>query len=162
LQASAPGLRIVPIVYYRPALARREIEGKVKAAASAVKASVTLTSAGDGKPVQGAMVVAFTDFQNRAGGQGVTNAQGVVKLAGGMNCVTGEDPQEFGDNGEGHCTHVGGIIAARGTPPHGIRGLAPGVTLRSYRVFGNGAKGASNFAIAKAIDQAVTDHCHLI
>ena len=35
LQASQPGLRIVPVVYYRPALARQEIQGKIKAAAAA-------------------------------------------------------------------------------------------------------------------------------
>jgi subtilisin len=240
LQAAQPGLRIVPVIYYRPALARREIRGKVKAAATAVKAVVTVSSAG-GKPVRGALVVAFTDFENRAGAQGITNAQGVVRLAlggaakverlyvypkqdfwgalrknsrtqggirialapialdftdalrhyygnapggagggvtvgvvdtgvgphpdlavaGGLNCVTRENPDDYGDNGEGHGTHVGGIIAAGGTPPHGIRGLAPGVTLRSYRVF-KGAGGASNFAIAKAIDRAVTDHCDII
>jgi subtilisin len=242
LLASQPGLRIVPVVWYRPALARREIEGKVKAKATAAKTVVTVRSRGDGKPVRGATVVAFTDFQGRVGAQGVTNTQGVVRLAlggaatierlyvypkkdfwgalrknistgadidvtltpvaldftdalrhyygnapdgagagvtvgvvdtgvgphpdlvvaGGLNCVTGEDPTDFGDNGEGHGSHVGGIIAARGTPPAGIRGLAPGVALRSYRVFGKGAEGASNFAIAKAIDQAATDHCDLI
>ncbi|HEY7427867.1 MAG TPA: S8 family serine peptidase [Gemmataceae bacterium] len=242
LQASQPGLRIVPVVYYRPALARYEIQGKIKAATRAVKTVVTVTSGGDSKPVRGATVVAFTDFANKAGAQGVTNAKGVVKLAlggavkverlyvypkkgfwgalqkniaikggigvaltpvsleftdelryyygntadgvgagvtvgvvdtgvgphhdlvvaGGLNCVTGEDPDDFGDNGEGHGTHVGGIIAARGVPPQGIRGLAPGVTLRSYRVFGKGAEGASNFAIAKAIDRAATDNCDLI
>ena len=36
-----------------------------------------------------------------------------------------------------------------------MRGIAPGVTLRAYRVFGRNAQGASNFAIAKAIDRAV-------
>jgi subtilisin len=79
-------------------------------------------------------------------------------VAGGVNTVTGEDPADFGDNGNGHGTHVAGIIAARGD----MRGVAPGVTLRSYRVFGRGAGGASNFAIAKAIDRAVTDGCDLI
>jgi subtilisin len=34
--------------------------------------------------------------------------------------------------------------------------------LRSYRVFGKGAEGASNFSIAKAIDRAVADGCDLI
>jgi subtilisin len=57
---------------------------------------------------------------------------------------------------------VAGIIAARGRPPKGIRGVAPGVTLRAYRVFAKGSGSASNFAIAKAIDQAVTDGCDLI
>jgi subtilisin family serine protease len=91
-----------------------------------------------------------------------TNHPGLV-VQGGQNTVTGENPRDFGDNGtEGHGTHVAGIIAARGTPPSGIRGVAPGVTLRSYRVFGQGAANSSNFAIAKAIDAAVADHCDLI
>ena len=244
LHAAEPGLRIVPVVWYRPAVVRHEIETKVRAAqaTAAAKTEVTVTSDTDGKPVRGATVVAFTDFENRRGAQGVTNAQGVVRLAlggaatveriyvypklgfwgtlkknvsarrgievtlipvtldytdalryyygntpdgvgqgvtvgivdtgvgphpdllvaGGMNTVTGEDPNDFGDNGAGHGTHVGGIVAARGTPPQGIRGLAPGVSLRSYRVFGKGGSGASNFAIAKAIDQAIIDHCDII
>jgi subtilisin family serine protease len=105
-------------------------------------------------------------------GQGVTvgvidsgvalNHPGLV-VQGGQNTVTGEKPGDFGDNGtEGHGTHVAGIIAASGTPPSGIRGVAPGVTLRSYRVFGQGGDKASNFAIAKAIDAAVADKCDLI
>ena len=81
---------------------------------------------------------------------------------GGFNAVTGEDPNDFGDNGEGHGTHVAGIIAARGKPPAGIRGLAPAVKLRSYRVFGKGAEGASNFDILKALDRAVQDGCDLV
>ncbi len=241
LLAAQPGLRIVPVVYYRIALARRQITNRVKAAATALKIVVTVRSR-DGSPIRGATVVAFKDFENRIGAQGTTSAQGVAKLSlggagkierlyvypkvgfwgalkknvsvedgievalvpvaldfvdglrnyygnapdgagagvtvgvvdtgvgphpdlvveGGTNCVTGEDADDFGDNGEGHGSHVGGIIAARGTPPDGLRGLAPGVALRSYRVFGKGAEGASNFAIAKAIDQAVKDHCDLI
>ncbi len=85
-----------------------------------------------------------------------------LSIDGGFNAVTGEDSNDFGDNGEGHGTHVAGIIAAIGTTPTGIRGVAPGVTLRSYRVFGQGQKGASNFAIAKAIDQAIQDGCDLL
>jgi subtilisin family serine protease len=83
-------------------------------------------------------------------------------IAGGANTVAGENPKDFGDNGKGHGTHVAGIIAARGTPPTGLRGVAPGVTLRAYRAYGQGQGGASNFAIAKAIDRAVKDKCDLV
>jgi subtilisin len=79
-----------------------------------------------------------------------------------MNTVVGENPNDFGPNGSGHGTHVAGIIAGRGKPPSGLRGLAPSATLRSYRVFGKNAEGASNYDIIKGIDQAVTDDCDLI
>lgn len=85
-----------------------------------------------------------------------------LTVAGGVNTVFGENPNDFGDSGAQHGTHVGGIIAAAGTSPTGIRGVAPGVTLRSYRVFGKNADTATNFAIAKAIDRAVADGCDLI
>jgi subtilisin len=91
-----------------------------------------------------------------------TNHAGLV-VQGGQNTVPGEKPGDFGDNGtEGHGTHVAGIIASRGSPPTGIRGVAPGVTLRSYRVFGQGGDNASNYSIAKAIDAAVVDKCDLL
>ena len=85
---------------------------------------------------------------------GVSSEPDLV-IQGGFNAVTGENPNDFGDNGEGHGTHVAGIIAARGTPPNGIRGVAPAVTLRSYRVFGKNKPKASNFDILKALDHAV-------
>ncbi len=238
--ANQPGLRIVPEVFYRTAEFRPRIESKTTAAATALKTIVTVTSSDDGKPVKGVTVVAFTDFDNKIGAQGTTNAQGVVSLkignasierlyviptdsfwgalqknitkkkiavaltpidlgftdslrhfygnagmtegtgvvvgivdtgvgphpdlvvAGGLNTVLNEKETDFHDNGAGHGTHVGGIVAAKGTAPTGIRGLAPGVTLRSYRVFGKNSEGASNFAIAKAIKKAATDGCDII
>jgi subtilisin len=83
-------------------------------------------------------------------------------IAGGANTVPGENRNDFGDNGRSHGTHVAGIIAARGNPPSGLRGVAPGVTLRAYRVFAKGSGQASSFAIAKAIDIAVAEKCDLI
>jgi subtilisin family serine protease len=85
-----------------------------------------------------------------------------LTVQGGCNTVVGEDPNNYGDNGGHHGTHVAGIIAAHGTMPGGLRGVAPGVTLRSYRVFGQGSDQATNYSIAKAIDRAVADGCDLI
>jgi subtilisin family serine protease len=244
LRAANPGLRIVPVVYYYPALApRKEVAAAVAQTRAAKSISIQVVSAADQLPIAGVTVVAFTDFANKAGAQGVTNAKGQVSLAlgagtkkierlylyavsgfwnglqqnitlktgakfqlrkidlaytdelkflypnvaladgtgvtvgvvdtgianhpdltiaGGQNTVQGEDPKDYGDNGEGHGTHVGGIIAGRGTPPNGVRGMAPSVKLRSYRVFGKGAKGATNYAIAKGVDAAMQDQCDLI
>src|ERR1700674_2791606 len=84
-----------------------------------------------------------------------------LKVEGGQNMVSGENPNDFGPSAD-HGTHVAGIIASRGAPPNGKRGVAPGATLRSYRVFGKGVETATNFDIAKAIDQAVADGCDLL
>ena len=40
--------------------------------------------------------------------------------------------------------------------------MAPAVQLFSFRVFGKGQPGASNYAIAKGIDAAVQNKCDLI
>lgn len=84
-----------------------------------------------------------------------------LQVAGGFNAVRGEDATAFHDTGDLHGTHVAGIVAGRGVAPTGVRGLAPGVTLRSYRVFPKG-KNASNFDIAKAIDRARLENCDVI
>jgi subtilisin len=250
LRAAEPGLRIVPEVFYTPALYEPTVESGPKAKATGVATNIILTviSSADAKPCARVRVVAFTDFALRQGAMGKTNASGKVSLAlgaaskkvqrlyafsdlgfwgalrkdvtiktgtvieldpidltfvdcvrhfygtaalttgnnvtvgvvdcgvdrvhpdlrvaGGENTVVGENPTEFGDNGAHHGSHVAGIIAARGTPPAGIRGIAPDVTLRSYRVFGKHIEGvedrASNFSIAKAIDRAVADGCDII
>jgi subtilisin len=82
-------------------------------------------------------------------------------VVGGENTVPGESPEDYGPNGQDHGSHVAGIIAARGGV-HGVRGVAPGVNLRSYRVFATGKAGASNYAIIKALDRAVGDGCDII
>jgi hypothetical protein len=80
-----------------------------------------------------------------------------LKVKGGANTILGEPETDYADNGEGHGTHVAGIIGAHG----GIAGIAAGVEIFSYRVFPK--KGdASNFDIMKAIDRAVQDRCDII
>ena len=251
LRASQPGLRIVPEVFYKtmeyqPGLITR-FKKKARAiglAAVSTRITLTVRSKGLASPLAGVKIVAFTNYDARAGLDAITDkngqatfdfgtaskkldrlyafpelgfwgalridmtikdgtaldldpidfavddcvrwaygrakrdeGQGVkvgvvdtgvdlkhpdLKVAGGLNAVAGEVDTDFGDNGAHHGTHVGGIIAARGAMP----GVAPGVELRSYRVFPKVIPGvdnqASNFAICKAIAQAVSDQCDLI
>ena len=247
LRRNQPALRVVPVVYYRPALAPRPVVAADFASvrqASVRKVKVRGVGGAEAGPVAGADVIALTDLERGIGAQARTTRAGVATLtlpaaarrierlyvyplraywgavqadvkpapeivvalqelelgtrdgvrhfyrgtgldggsgvtvgvvdtgiaidhpdlviAGGRNTVVGEKPAEYGDNGEMHGTHVAGIIAARGAAPGGVRGIAPGVTLRSYRVFGKNSGQASSYAIIKAIDAAVEDGCDLV
>ncbi|MDT1062013.1 S8 family serine peptidase [Paracoccus sp. CPCC 101403] len=75
-----------------------------------------------------------------------------LNLAGGLNTTGTEPADEWFDNGSGHGTHVAGIVAR----------IAPAAQLHAYRVFERGEGGASEFAIARAIRQAVDDGCDII
>ena len=247
IRAQYPGLRLVPVVHYTPAHARRalveEDQPPVPEGPKAQTVMVQVVSQRGRAPVAGAFVLGYVDFAAGLGVQGVTDADGWVELtpdvpterlervyvypvsaywtlrktnvrvapeiqlrvqplelaykdalrtfypsastnagagvtvgvidtgvgphpdlvvAGGANTTMHEDPGEFGDNGLGHGTHLAGIIAARGRPPRGLRGVAPGVTLMSYRVYPQGLGSAANFDVAKGIDQAVADGCDLL
>lgn len=250
LRRQEPGVRIVPLVYYQPAVAPRPkvVKSATSAAATPALAATVwepqFVSAADGKPIAKVQVVAFTDFANRLGASGTTKSNGKVSLklgsaakierlyvypevgfwghfrkslvpkanavfsleplvfpvqdalahfygtsaltdgkgvtvavvdtgvgphpdlvvdpSGSENTVTGETPSDYADNGHNHGTHVAGIIASRGSSPGGRPGIAPGVRLLSYRVFGKNSGNASNFSIAKAIDRAVENGADLI
>ncbi|WP_018001491.1 S8 family serine peptidase [Paracoccus sp. N5] len=82
---------------------------------------------------------------------GVDPAPG-LNLVKGLNTTGTEPADEWFGNGTGHGTHVAGIIAR----------VAPKVALHAYRVFEKGDGGASEFAIARAIRQAVEDGCDII
>lgn len=242
LRAAQPGLRLVPIRYYRPQVEQIRMRALLKAADTGTVRDVTVAvlSSADRDPVRGAIVVAFTDFEKREGADGTTNAQGQVRLrlraarierlfvypgkgywsgyrrnvaagdtvevllrpvelrftdalrhfygqapsatghgvrvgvvdtgvgphpdlavSGGRNTVRGEDAKDNSD-GDEHGSHVAGIIAAHGTPPAGLRGMAPGAQVFAYRVFGKNKDSASNYDIAKAIDAAREDQCDVI
>jgi len=85
-------------------------------------------------------------------------------IEGGFNCVVDSPrpPEDFGASGS-HGTHVAGIIAARGTAPKGVRGVAPGARLRIYRIFEEeNPSSGSNYSVLDAIDRAIADHCDII
>jgi subtilisin len=82
LRAHQPSLRLVPLAYYHPAVTPRpRIESRLAAAKAALKLRLCVVSRKGGAPVAGALVVGFTDFQERVGAQGRTNAKGQVSLA---------------------------------------------------------------------------------
>jgi subtilisin len=65
------------------------------------------------------------------------------------------------DTSDGHGSHVAGIIGGRGAGANS--GVAPGVSIKSYRVFDDPTTGlAANFEIHSAILRAVEDGCDLI
>jgi subtilisin len=84
-----------------------------------------------------------------------------LNIVAGVNTVTGELATDYEDI-EGHGTHVAGLIGSNGAPPTGLRGVAPGISVRVYRVFGTGGQGATNYAIVKALIRAAGDCCDIV
>lgn len=85
-----------------------------------------------------------------------------LRPAGGRNCVFGEDAGRWMSDDDGHGSHCAGVIAAVVGNGVGVRGYAPNVELRSYRVFGKDSPGASTFDIVAAIEAAVADGCDIL
>jgi len=87
-------------------------------------------------------------------------------VAGSKNLVPkngfrGTEPSEIGDPSEikdltGHGTHVAGQIAANGF----MKGIAPEIGIKSYRVFGSGS--ADTIWVIKAIVEAANDKVDVI
>ena len=80
-----------------------------------------------------------------------------LPIKGGANMLLNEVPTDYSDNGDGHGTHVAGIIGAVGM----LSGVAVGVEIFAYKVFPKAGR-ASNFDIIKALRQARHDKCDLI
>ena len=74
------------------------------------------------------------------------------------------NPDRNPDDCAGHGTHVAGIIGANGDfATGGVRGVAPGVTFGSYRVFGcDDNAGTSTDVILAAMDRAIADHMDVV
>lgn len=96
--------------------------------------------AGDGRGVKVAIIDA-----------GVSPAAG-LNIVKGLNTTGTEPAANWQDNGSGHGTHVAGIVSR----------IAPAAEIYVYRVFEQSAPTASEFAIARAIREAVEEGCDLI
>lgn len=91
LRMQDPGARIVPEVFYQTCEVRRlAVKTRIKTAATTLAVNIVLEclSAADNTPIKGADVVAFTDFDQRIGASGKTNAQGKVSLTLGGSSIT--------------------------------------------------------------------------
>lgn len=79
----------------------------------------------------------------------------------------GDDPEKSGDedsdpeDGDGHGTHVSGIIVANRDNGEGIAGVAPGARVLPLRVLDNNGEGFADDTI-KAIHRAVDEGVHVI
>jgi subtilisin family serine protease len=66
-------------------------------------------------------------------------------------------PDNNPDDGNGHGTHVAGIIGANGV----VKGVAPGVVFGAYRVFGNSGSTSADIMIA-AMEMALADGMQVV
>lgn len=84
LRFEQPGLRAVPEVFYRPAVARAELRVRLKKPAASVAASkklvITVVNAATQAPVAEVDVVGFTDFASRTGTMARTSSSGKATL----------------------------------------------------------------------------------
>ena len=78
--------------------------------------------------------------------------------AAGTGDALTPQPDNNPDDCGGHGTHVAGIVGANGG---GLKGVAPGVTLGAYRVFGCVGSSSSDVIVA-ALERAYADGMHVI
>jgi subtilisin family serine protease len=83
-----------------------------------------------------------------------------LNVIGGLN-TTGGPKNDYQDD-DNHGTFVAGLIGSRGNRFPKLRGLAPGVRIRSYKVFDGGPDSGGDYALLKALWQAISDECDII
>jgi subtilisin len=85
-----------------------------------------------------------------------------LNIIGGFNMTRSGGRDDYGDR-YGHGTFVAGLIGSKGKRYPKLRGLAPGVWIQAYRVFGGGfGCQAANSAFLNAMTQAQKDQCDII
>lgn len=84
-----------------------------------------------------------------------------LNIAGGLSLI-GADKDDYADVFY-HGTFVAGLIGGKGKGSFShLRGLAPNVMIRAYRIFGNSSNKTLNDLIGSAISQAAKDRCDII
>ncbi len=84
-----------------------------------------------------------------------------LNVIGGYNSVEGEPTNDYLDVGP-HGTFVAGLIGSKGKLFPMLHGLAPGVNIRAYRVFGGGLAGGETDALIDAMYRAELDGCDIL
>src|SRR5436853_2394996 len=81
LRIHQPGIRVVPLVTFAPAVV--SLPTPVSRPQSAgfmvsLRTTIQVVSGKDGSPIEGARVIWFSDFAHGVGDEGITNSQGKV------------------------------------------------------------------------------------
>ena len=84
-----------------------------------------------------------------------------LNVIGRFNVVSGERKQDDVEVVDPHGTFVAGLMGSRGNRYPKLRGLAPGVPIGSYRVFG-GLGEANSYTVMMAISYAQSDGCDIL
>lgn len=145
--------RIANLPYVETTHRDRRVEAVVSDAREIVGADALEAADGaTGEGVEIAIIDTGIDYNHPALGGGFGPGH---KVVGGYDFVN-EDDDPLDD--AGHGTHVAGIAAASGPE---ITGIAPGATLRAYKVLGAGGSGHTSDIIA-GIERAVSDGVDVI
>ena len=119
LRASMPGVRLVPEMFYEPLSLRLSLESALHSGRAQVSTvRVTVSSATNGNaPVRGVKVIGFTNFAQRAGAEGFTNAAGhrdaaVCDAAGERSSGSTSSPTRFLEQ-FAHCRADAGGVTMR-------------------------------------------------
>lgn len=84
-----------------------------------------------------------------------------LNVAGGKNCIVGEDPEAWHHDTDGHGTHCAGIVAAV-QHEASVWGYVPDASLYALRVFGGADGGGHISDIRDAVKWAIQEGCDII